>query len=79
MGRKGPKLSLVAESSGAHLAIDDGMDRDDAVAAFSKRLLSGSVNNIAFARTAYEWVRDEVAHSYDIQSSCHAPCLRGTA
>lgn len=67
MERKGPKLSLAAESPEAYLGIDDVIDRDDAVAAFGKRLLSGSVNDIAFARTAYEWVRDEVAHSYDIQ------------
>lgn len=38
---------------------------DPAVRALAAELRRGSDGDVAFARAAYEWVRDEVAHSVD--------------
>lgn len=62
-----PTLSLIAEAPAAYLGFDDVIDRDEAVARLGDQLRSGAVDDVGFARAAYEWVRDEVAHSYDVQ------------
>ncbi len=57
-----------AVESSAYLAGDDIVEVDHpAVRALGEQLRSRSSDDIDFTRRAFEWVRDEVAHSYDAQ------------
>lgn len=48
------------------LAGDEVVDVDDpAVVALGRELRRTHPDDVAFARAAFEWVRDEVAHAYD--------------
>lgn len=58
---------LQAEPLEAYLASDDVLQADAPdVRALAARLRAGR-DDVTFARAAYEWVRDEVAHSVDAQ------------
>ncbi len=50
-----------------HMAASDVIDYDDpAVSALAERLSAGSAGATATAQRCFEWVRDEIAHSFDV-------------
>ncbi|MET8430801.1 transglutaminase family protein [Nocardia sp. NPDC004860] len=61
-------VSMLSPS--AYLSGDPIVEVDHpAVRALAREIRSQSDNDIDCARRAFEWVRDEVAHSYDAQDS----------
>lgn len=60
-------MQLRAGEPSAYLGFDDVIDGDaPGVAALAADLRRASVDEVAFARAAFEWVRDNIGHSYDI-------------
>ncbi|MFS3128684.1 transglutaminase-like domain-containing protein [Nocardioides sp. Bht2] len=60
--------ALIDIDPAACLAGDDVIEVDaPEVVALARDLRSGAADDVEFARAAYEWVRDEVAHSFDVQ------------
>ncbi|TVZ01429.1 hypothetical protein EAS64_32745 [Trebonia kvetii] len=59
---------LAAADPSAYLAADDVVQSDDAeIARLAGELRAGAPDDVAFTRSAYEWVRDQVTHSVDAQ------------
>lgn len=60
-------MQLCAGDSSAYLGFDEVIDGDEpSVAALAAELSRASVDEVSFARTAFEWVRDNIGHSYDV-------------
>jgi transglutaminase-like putative cysteine protease len=65
-GRTPPPLAAADPS--AYLAADDVVQAGDAeIVRLAGELRAGAPDDTAFTRAAYEWVRDQVAHSVDAQ------------
>lgn len=61
-------MELAATSVTAYLAADPVLDHDDrAVAELARSLRADHPEDDAFAAAAFEVVRDQIAHSWDIQ------------
>jgi len=59
---------LAAADPSAYLGADDVVQSDDAeIARLAGELRAGTPDDVAFTRSAYEWVRDQVTHSVDAQ------------
>lgn len=64
----GVELQLLALPPDHYLDADDIVECDSAaVRELAAQLRATSDTDVGFARAAYEWVRDEVAHSWDAQ------------
>lgn len=60
-------MRLRAGDPSAYLGFDDVVDGDAPdVAALAAALRRASADEVSFARAAFEWVRDNVGHSYDV-------------
>lgn len=60
-------MQLRAGEPSAYLGFDDVIDGDAAgVATLAADLRRASLDEVSFARTAFEWVRDNIGHSYDV-------------
>lgn len=56
------------ESPEGYLAGSEFIDLDDpSIRTLARTLRQSSDSDVSFARAAFEWVRDEVGHSYDVQ------------
>lgn len=61
---------VLAGSPSDYLAADEYVERDDpAVRGLSAALRDEHTDDVDFARAAFEWVRDNVAHSFDAGDS----------
>lgn len=61
-------LVLEAAPPGNYLAGNEFVDVDDqSVRALALTLRQRAGSDVSFAKAAFEWVRDEVGHSYDVQ------------
>ncbi|MFD4182182.1 transglutaminase family protein [Rhodococcus sp. NPDC058514] len=61
-------VALETAPPGDYLGGDEFVDVEDrAVRALAVSLRERSGGDVPFAKTAFEWVRDEVGHSYDVQ------------
>lgn len=59
-------VDLVAAPPSAYLGADDVVETTaPAVVALAARLRGAGVDDVAFARAAFDWVRDEIAHAGD--------------
>ena len=65
-----PTSPLIAGPPSSYLGADEILQSSHpAIAALAQDLRRQNANDLDFARAAFEWVRDEVAHSYDVQDS----------
>lgn len=63
-------MQLVAMDPAHYLASDDVIEsKAPAVVRLASELRSTYGDDVAFAQAAYEWVRDNIAHSVDAQDS----------
>lgn len=63
-----PPVPLVADDPAAYLGADEVIQRDDPeIVRLAQELRADAADDVAFARAAYEWVRDQVIHSVDAQ------------
>lgn len=70
------RVVLEAATPGAYLGGDEVIQTGDrAVRALARELRQQAGGDVSFAKTAFEWVRDQVAHSYDV----HDPRVTLTA
>lgn len=61
-------MGLAALTVSSYLAADAVIDHDEpTVSALASRLRDGRATDDAFAKAAFEFVRDEIAHSWDVQ------------
>lgn len=61
-------VPLIAAEPSAYLEPDDVVESDHSeITQLAKELGAGARDSTAFARAAYEWVRDQVTHSVDAQ------------
>ena len=66
----GPAIELVALEPAAYLAGDDVIDVDHpAVRALAAEHRATARDDEAYARSVFEYTRDEIRHSYDVQDS----------
>lgn len=67
-----PSSTVVLEAlaPAEYLGADDIIQSEDpSVIALGRRLRAEHLANADLARAAFEWVRDEVSHAYDVQDS----------
>jgi transglutaminase-like putative cysteine protease len=63
-----PAVPLVTAEPSAYLGPDDVVQSDHReITRLAKELSAGARDDTAFAKAAYEWVRDQVTHSVDAQ------------
>jgi hypothetical protein len=63
-----PPVPLVTAEPSAYLGPDDVVQSDHLeITRLAKELSVGAREDTAFAKAAYEWVRDQVTHSVDAQ------------
>ncbi|HTR94486.1 MAG TPA: hypothetical protein VMT69_09350 [Kineosporiaceae bacterium] len=61
---------LAAADPTGYLGADEVVQSDNAdIARLAGKLREGAPDDTAFTRAAYEWVRDQVAHSVDAQET----------
>lgn len=61
-------MDLIASPPTSHLGADHVVEsRHPAIVALAEELRAGHPADEDFARAAFEWVRDEIAHSNDVQ------------
>ncbi len=61
-------MELVASNPGDYLGADDIVDHDDpSIRDLAQQLRAAHPGDVDFARAAFEYVRDEVTHSWDAQ------------
>ena len=63
-----PPVPLVTAEPSAYLGPDDVVESDHPeITRLAEELGAGARDDTAFAKAAYEWVRDQVTHSVDAQ------------
>jgi transglutaminase-like putative cysteine protease len=61
-------VDLIAQDPDNYLASDDVIEsRHPEVRALAAELLASNRDNVGYAQAAFEWVRDNVSHSFDVQ------------
>ena len=61
-------MELVASNPGDYLGADDIVDHEDpSIRDLAQQLRAAHPGDVDFARAAFEYVRDEVTHSWDAQ------------